>query len=96
MNKTDLLKTIADAAGITKAQAGLALEALAETAEKEMKSGTDFVVPGLVRFKVGVKPAVGPREGIHPFTKLPHTFAARPETKSVKAYPATTLKKSVA
>ncbi len=96
MNKTDLLKTVADAAGITRAQAGLALEALAETAEKELKAGNDFVAPGLVRFKVIAKPAQGERVGVNPFTKLSQTFAAKPASRAVKAYAVPTIKKSVA
>lgn len=96
MNKTELLKAIADGAGITKAQAGLALGVLVDSAEKELKAGTDFLVPGLVRLKVRIKPAAPARQGIHPFTKEPVTLAARPESRAVKAAAVTSLKKSVA
>ena len=64
MTKTQLLALLAEKIGITKKQAGVAVEALAETAYKEAKRG--FTIPGIGKLvvvkrkaRMGRNPATG-------------------------------------
>ncbi len=62
--KSQIVAGVADAAGITKKQAAIALESLVATAYKEAKNG--FTVPGLGKLvvvdrkaRIGRNPATG-------------------------------------
>jgi len=64
MTKAQILAGVAEAAGLSKKQAGLALEALAQMAYKNAKDG--FTVPGLGKLvlldrkeRMGRNPATG-------------------------------------
>ncbi len=96
MNKNQLMQAIAEETGLTKANVGLVLDALAATAERIMKTDGEFAVPGVARLKVKDVPAKPERQGLNPFTKLQQTFPAKPASKGVKAFPAASLKKSLA
>ena len=65
MSKTQLVNLLAESIGVTKKQAGQALEVLAETAYKEAKKG-GFTVPGIGKLvmvkrkaRMGRNPATG-------------------------------------
>lgn len=96
MTKTELVQTLADGSGITKAQAKQVLDLLAQTAEDELKATGEFKVPDLVTLKLADRPATPERQGVNPFTKLAITIPAKAASKKVKALPAAALRKAVA
>ena len=97
MSKSALLNAIAESAeGVTRKQAKLVLENLAQIAYRELKKNGVFTMPGFAKFRVVKKPATKSREGVNPFTKQPMTFAAKPASKSVRARPIKAIKDSIA
>lgn len=90
--KSEIVAFMSDSAGITKKQAGEALAALGEIMGKSVKQGAPFVVPGLMKVKVVVKPATKARKGVNPFTKEEQVFKAKPARKVVKVLPLKGLK----
>lgn len=50
MNKSALIRTLAEGVGIANSQAERVLELLASTVGSQVNSGTDIVVPGLGKF----------------------------------------------
>lgn len=85
-NKSQITKTIADMAGISKKDAGSMLDALFEIIMAHLKkSGPgEFTLPGVAKFRVINKPATKAREGVNPFTGEPMVFAAKPARNVVK------------
>jgi DNA-binding protein HU-beta len=71
------------------------VEALVSVGHEELKKSGVFVLPGFAKFVVVTKPARPAHEGINPFTKEKQMFAARPESKTVKARPVTAIKDAV-
>lgn len=65
MNKNELIAAIADAAGMTKAQAGAALDACVSTISGELAKGGDVRLPGFGNFTVSKR---GARTGRNPIT----------------------------
>ncbi len=65
MNKGDLVNVVAEAAGITKAQAGSAIDAVFSGIESSLKSGDKAAFVGFGTFSTAHKPA---REGRNPST----------------------------
>jgi len=63
MSKQDLISTLADAAGITKRAAGMALEALTSTITKELRKGNPVTITGFGTFKLSRRAA---RTGVNP------------------------------
>jgi DNA-binding protein HU-beta len=63
MSKQDLIATLADAAGITKRAASLALEAFTGTVTKELKRGNSITITGFGTFRVSKRAA---RTGVNP------------------------------
>lgn len=93
MTKTQLIATLQTKnPTLTKSDISGVLDSLSETAIEILKSDGAVVVPGLVKLKAVTKPATPERQGVDPFTKQPKTFAARPESKKVKASPVKTVK----
>ena len=97
ISKAEVLSDLAEKTKLTKKQVSEVLESLTELVHKELgKKGPGlFVIPGLIRLKVVVKPATKAKEGFNPRTKEPMTIKAKPARKVVKAYPLKTLKESV-
>lgn len=89
MNKTELVKAIAEGAGINQAQAKLALEATTAAIEKALVNGDDVQLIGFGTFAVKNVPA---REGINPATKEKIQIAAK---NVVKFKPGTALAEAV-
>ena len=63
---------------------------------EELKRSGVFVLPGFAKFVVVNKAARLAHEGINPFTKEKQLFAAKPESRTVKASPVKVLKDAVA
>lgn len=78
MNKTELINSIAEKAGLTKVQAKAALEAAIETVGEALGKGDKVALIGFGTFSVAEKPA---RTGINPRTKEKIQIAA---SKNVK------------
>ncbi len=72
LTKSELVKALAEVAGITKKQAGAVLEELVNLAYKHAKSG--FVIPGLGKLVVVHRKA---RKGRNPKTGEPIEIPAR-------------------
>jgi DNA-binding protein HU-beta len=74
MNKGDLINQVADAAGITKAQAGEAVNAVFGGIEGCLKSGDKISLIGFGTFSVNHRPA---RDGRNPSTGKTIKIAAK-------------------
>jgi DNA-binding protein HU-beta len=73
------------------------IDAAAAISHTELKKNGDaLVMPGLAKFIVIKKPAAKARQGIHPFTKEPTVFKAKPARMIVKARAAKAAKDAVA
>lgn len=78
MNKSELIKAIADRSGLTQVQAGLALDAFCATVIDEMSKEGDVSLTGFGSFTVAER---AERMGVNPKTKEPMII---PATKVVK------------
>jgi DNA-binding protein HU-beta len=78
MNKGDLINVVAAAAGITKAQAGSAVDAVFGGIEASLKSGDKAAFVGFGTFSTAHKPA---REGRNPSTGKTISIAAKTSVK---------------
>lgn len=87
--KADIISSIADAAGITKKEAGAAYDALIDHIRKSMKRGDRCAVPGLGTFSVSSRKA---RQGRNPATGQPMKISA---SKNVKFKAGKDLRESV-
>jgi nucleoid DNA-binding protein len=97
ISKSALLNSVVEATGeVTRKQVKTVIESLAAIAYRELKKNGIFTVPGFAKFRVVKKPATKAREGTHPFTKQPMTFAAKPASKSVRARPIKSIKDALA
>ena len=83
MNKAELTSAVADKAGLSKEDAGKAIDATFEALTGAMKSGDEVSVPGFGKFSVGRREA---REGRNPRTGEPVQIAASnsPKFKAAK------------
>lgn len=78
MNKTELIEKIAAGAGITKAQAKVALDATTSALKDALVAGDKIQLVGFGTFSVNERPA---REGINPATKEKIQIAAKKVAK---------------
>lgn len=78
MNKGDLINSVADAAGITRSQAGSAIDAVFSGIESALKSGDKASFVGFGTFSTAHKPA---REGRNPSTGKTIKIAAKTSVK---------------
>lgn len=74
MQKTDLIKKVAEAANLTQADAAKAVNALIEVITESLKSGEKVTITGFGTFEVRESAA---RTGTNPRTKEKITIAAR-------------------
>jgi len=97
MNQTQFVNAVAEKSGLTKKQAKAALDSINEIMRRELgKNGPgEFVLPGLLKLSVVVKPATREHEGVNPFTKEPMTYKAKAARKVVKVRPLQALKDAV-
>lgn len=89
MNKADLIDRIAAEAGITKTQAGTAVETLVSSVTASLKKGERVALVGFGTFSVSQRKA---RNGRNPQTGSVIKIAAR---KVAKFTPGVELKKAV-
>ncbi|WP_035612800.1 HU family DNA-binding protein [Haloferula sp. BvORR071] len=96
-SKTQILDQIAAETGLTRKQAGAALESLTGIIGGHLhsKGAGEFVLPGLLKISTIKKPAVKARKGINPFTKEEVMFKAKPASVAVKVRPLKALKDMV-
>ncbi|MBK8515033.1 MAG: HU family DNA-binding protein [Saprospiraceae bacterium] len=78
MNKGDLINAVADAASITKAQAGSAIDAVFGSIESTLKGGDKAAFVGFGTFSTAHKPA---RDGRNPSTGQTIKIAAKTSVK---------------
>jgi len=78
MNKTDLVKKMAEGAGISQAEAKKALDAALVAIKDALVAGDKVALIGFGTFSVNERPA---REGINPATKQKITIAAKKVAK---------------
>jgi nucleoid DNA-binding protein len=96
MNKSQLLQKLSDDSQIPKPQVKLLLETIAKVAQEQLVSEGAFALPDVATLKLVTKAATPERDGINPFTKQKVRFPAKPESKKVKASPASSLNKAFA
>ncbi|MCR5784128.1 MAG: HU family DNA-binding protein [Eubacterium sp.] len=84
MNKTELVAAMADKAGISKKDAGAALQAFTDVVAEELKKGEKIQLVGFGTFEVSQRAA---REGRNPQTGATMKIAASkaPKFKAGKA-----------
>jgi nucleoid DNA-binding protein len=84
--KGEILMSIAEETGLSRKQVSSVFDSLGSQIERNIgKKGPGlFVVPGLMKINVIVKPATKARKGINPFTKQEQMFKAKPARKVVK------------
>ena len=90
MNKTELTERLAVAAGINKAQAQKALQAVQDLIQESLCAGEPVDLKGFGKFEPKTMSA---REGRNPKTGEPITV---PERKSMKFAPSKLLVKAIA
>ena len=78
MNKTELVEKIAASAGLTKADAKNALDAMVAAVKEALVAGDKVSLIGFGTFAVNERPA---REGINPATKEKITIEAKKVVK---------------
>ena len=78
MNKTELVSSIAEKSGLSKADAKKALDATVEAIADALKAGDKVSLVGFGTFAVAERPE---RQGINPATKAPITIAAKKVAK---------------
>jgi nucleoid DNA-binding protein len=93
--KSEFIAAVAQKAGMDKKQATAVLTAVNEVVVESLRHEGEVTLPGLLKMKIRVRPATPEREGLHPITKQPTTFKAKPERRVVKASPVKALKDSV-
>jgi nucleoid DNA-binding protein len=97
INKTEFLAALAEATGLTKQQVAGLFDELGKLIGKNLAGdGPGAVtIPDLLQIKVVRKPAVEEHTGVHPITKEPMVFKAKPAKNTVKVVPLKGLKAMV-
>ena len=57
MTKVELIRTLADTAGITRRETAAVLDGLRELAVEELRAGNDFLLPGMVKLSLAYREA---------------------------------------
>lgn len=78
MNKNDFVSSVAEKAGLSKADAKKAIDAFCGTVSEVLKAGDKLSLVGFGTFSVAER---GERQGINPLTKQPITIAAKKSAK---------------
>jgi nucleoid DNA-binding protein len=87
MTKSAVLQELAENTSLTRKQVSEVFGALSNVIKRELgKKGPGvFAIPGLIKLTVKRKEAVKAHKGIHPITKEPHMFKAKPAHNVVRA-----------
>jgi DNA-binding protein HU-beta len=89
MNKSEFVEAVAKDAGLSKADAGRALESFVTTVQKTLKKGDDVAITGFGKFSVSKRSA---RTGRNPQTGEPVKIKA---SKAPKFSAGATFKQAV-
>lgn len=73
MTKSEFVDQVADRSGLSKKDAGEAVDAVIDTIEDALKRGSDVTFSGFGKFHVAER---GARQGVHPRTGEPINIAA--------------------
>lgn len=97
LSKTEIIAALSESTGLHRQQVANFLEELSALITRNLdESGPGvFSVPGLMKISVNRKPATPEREGLHPITKQPTTFKAKPARNVVKIQALKALKDKV-
>jgi nucleoid DNA-binding protein len=93
--KSEFIAAVAQKSGMDKKQATAVLTAVNEVIVESLRQDGEVTLPGLLKMKIRTRPATPEREGLHPITKQPTIFKAKPERRVVKAAPVKALKEAV-
>lgn len=85
LTQTQLAAAVAERAGLSKAQARDAIDALEEVVLGEIGNAEKVKIGNLVQLTVRVKPPTKAREGRNPATGEAITIAAKPASVDVRA-----------
>jgi DNA-binding protein HU-beta len=85
LTQTQLAAAVADRAGLSKAQAKTAIEALEEIVLDEIGNAEKVKIGNLVQLTVRVKPPTKAREGRNPATGEVITIGPKPASVDVRA-----------
>ena len=85
LTQTQLAAAVAERAGLSKAQAKSAIEALEEVVLDEVGNAEKVKIGNLVQLTVRVKPPTKAREGRNPATGETITISAKPASVDVRA-----------
>jgi nucleoid DNA-binding protein len=98
MPKSQIVGSLADSTGLTKAQVNSVMDAYEELIERSIRKRAlgEFTIPGLMKIVTVKKPAVKARKGINPFTGEETMFKAKPASTAVKVRPLKKLKEFAA
>ena len=87
LTQSQMVAAVADRAGMSRADAKRALDALDEIVLEELGNAQKVRLGGLVQLTVRVKPATKKRPGRNPATGAEITIAAKPASVDVRARP---------
>ena len=85
LTQSQLADAVADRAGLSRAQAKSAIQALEEVVLAEVGNAEKVKIGNLVQLTVRVKPATKSRKGRNPATGEEITIAAKPASVDVRA-----------
>jgi DNA-binding protein HU-beta len=85
LTQTQLADAVADRAGLSRAQAKSAIQALEDVVLDEINNAEKVKLGNLVQLTVRVKPATKSRPGRNPATGEEITIAAKPASVDVRA-----------
>ena len=85
MTKAQVIGEIADYCELDKKSVGKVFDGLTNIIKKELRSGREFVIPGLIKLKTVKKKAIPAGERRNPFTGQMQHFPAKPASKKVRA-----------
>ena len=97
LNKTEIIAALTESTGLQRQQVANFLEELSALIVRNLgESGPGvFTLPGMLKVSVSRKAATPEREGLHPITKQPTVFKAKPARNVVKIQALKALKDQV-
>ena len=96
-SKAEIYTKLSETSGLSKKQIAAVFDSLSELIKNDLgkKGPGQFVVPGLLKLKVRIKPATKAGQRLNPFTKQMMNVPAKPARNVVKALPLKSLKEMV-
>jgi len=84
MTKSEMFAKIAEATGLSRRNVSAVFDAFAERAGKQVSSGHEVMLHGLLKIRVVKRAATKAREGRNPFTGEKMHIKAKPASKRVR------------